>query len=178
MLQKLNTKDFDKVYSLMQESFPPDERRTYEEQKALLNDQHYCIYTLQTPKAESIKAFIAIWRFNDFAFAEHFAVNPIYRNSGTGSAILREITKSLPCLLCLEVELPENELSKRRIDFYKRNGFFLNPYPYIQPPISNGRSPVPLMIMTYGCEVTEQKFKELKAVLYKYVYNASGDFSA
>ena len=40
MLQKLLEEDFDKVYRIMEESFPIDERRTYEEQKALLNNKN------------------------------------------------------------------------------------------------------------------------------------------
>ncbi len=173
MIQKLNAEDFDKIYSIMKESFPPDEHRTYQEQKELLSNPQYCIYVLPDFEAKDIKAFIAVWKFDDFAFIEHFAVNPIYRNSGIGSSMLQETVKILSCMICLEVELPNNEISKRRIDFYKRNGFYINDYRYIQPPISNGRNPLPLKIMTSGNEITEDKFNEIKALLYKCVYNVS-----
>ena len=173
MIQELNAEDFDKIYSLMKESFPPDEYRTYQEQKELLSNPQYRIYVLPDFKAKDIKAFIAVWKFDDFAFIEHFAVNPTYRNGGVGSSMLQETVKLLSCMICLEVELPNSEISKRRIGFYERNGFFINNYMYIQPPISNGRNPVPLKIMTSGNEITEDKFDEIKALLYKYVYNAS-----
>lgn len=173
MIQELNAEDFDKIYSLMKESFPPDEYRTYQEQKELLSNPQYRIYVLPDFKAKDIKAFISVWKFDDFAFIEHFAVNPTYRNDGVGSSMLQETVKLLSCMICLEVELPNSEISKRRIGFYERNGFFINDYMYIQPPISNGRNPVPLKIMTSGNEITEDKFDEIKALLYKYVYNAS-----
>ena len=80
---------------------------------------------------------------------------------------------NLSCRICLEVEFPDNEISRRRIGFYERNGFVLNNYPYIQPPISEGRNPVPLKIMTTDKGITEEQFNKIRALLYKYVYNVS-----
>ena len=171
MLEKLNVNDFDKFYRLLEESFPPDEHRTYWEHKEMLDNPKYCIYTVLDTENDDIKAFITIWQFDDFAFVEHFAVNPNYRNSGLGSEILHEIMTIFSCLICLEVELPDNETAKRRIEFYIRNGFFENEYPYIQPPISAGRKPIPLKIMTSGSTITQDQFNKIKSILYSEVYN-------
>ena len=170
MIQELTEKDFDKVYQIMEESFPPDERRTYQEQKALLSNSKYSIYVLPDDETKEIKAFLAVWQFDDVAFIEHFAVNPAYRNRGLGSQILQEIKNFLSCMICLEVELPDCEIAKRRIEFYKRNGFFLNEYPYEQPAITKGRKPLPLMIMTSGSEITKDRFDDIKVLLYKCVH--------
>ncbi len=170
MLEELQVKDFDKVYSMMEESFPVDERRTYEEQKALLDNEMYSIYILPDTENDNIKAFIAIWRFDDFAFVEHFAVSSLYRNGGLGALILQEVKKFLSSMICLEVELPEEEMAKRRIGFYERNGFYYNEYEYMQPAISKDRNEIPLRIMTTGGKVTEDRFNEMKDILYQYVY--------
>lgn len=170
MLEELQVKDFDKVYSMMEESFPVDERRTYEEQKALLDNEMYSIYILPDIENDNIKAFIAIWRFDDFAFVEHFAVSSLYRNGGLGALILQEVKKLLSSMICLEVELPEEEMAKRRIGFYERNGFYYNEYEYMQPAISKDRNEIPLRIMTTGGKVTEDRFNEMKDILYQYVY--------
>lgn len=170
MLEELQVKDFDKVYSMMEESFPVDERRTYEEQKALLDNEMYSIYILPDTENDNIKAFIAIWRFDDFAFVEHFAVSSLYRNGGLGALILQEVKKLLSSMICLEVELPEEEMAKRRIGFYERNGFYYNEYEYMQPAISKDRNEIPLRIMTTGGKVTEDRFNEMKDILYQYVY--------
>ncbi|MBO7288483.1 MAG: hypothetical protein J6V03_00640, partial [Clostridia bacterium] len=77
-------------------------------------------------------------------------------------------------LICLEVEPPQSEITKRRVGFYKRNGFYLNEYPYIQPPISNGKNPVPLMIMTSGHKVNRKEFNLIKEYIYRNVYNVKG----
>lgn len=170
MLERMQLANFAQVFSIMEESFPLDEYRPYEEQKSLLKESKYGIYILPDSKSGHIKAFISVWQFTDFAYIEHFAVTQKYRSQGLGSLILDEIRQILACQICLEVELPENDLAKRRIEFYKRNGFFLNEYPYLQPPISKGRNPLPLMIMTSQSPLLEHRFEIIKTVLYQNVY--------
>ncbi len=171
MLQRLNNNDFDKVFEVMVESFPMEEYRTYEEQKNLLKNPKYRIYIIKDEKEDNVKAFIGLWQFDQFAFIEHFAVNSKYRNQGLGSFILKELFQALSCRICLEVELPNTDFAKRRIEFYKRNGFFLNDYPYIQPSISEGRKPVPLAVMTTQSGISKALFEEIKKVLYQEVYH-------
>ena len=168
MIRPLALKDFDKVFRLIEISFPKDEYRTYDEQKALLDNPAYEIYIYSDD--DIIKAFIAVWKFDSFVFIEHFAVDPIYRNSGIGSEFLRESVRVFGKTVCLEVELPNNEMASRRIGFYERNNFFLNKYPYIQPPISTGRNPVPLLIMTSERPVNDMEFRRIKEILYSQVY--------
>ncbi|MGN0696785.1 MAG: GNAT family N-acetyltransferase [Oscillospiraceae bacterium] len=169
MLQKLDINDFDRVYSLMEKSFPTDERRPYEKQKALLSDPLYSIYGVKSDLGD-ITAFITVWKFDGSAYVEHFAVDPNCRGGGIGSAVLRELVSQLPCLVCLEVELPETDIAKRRIAFYERSGFVTNSFPYIQPPYSEGQSSLPLIIMTSGRTVSEEEFEEIRGLLYKNVY--------
>lgn len=146
MLKKMQIQNFDKVYSIMEEAFPIDERRTYEEQKALLSRGEYSIYILPNTDSDEIKAFITVYRFPEFAYVEHFAIDGKFRNQGLGSLILKELSDLLQCNICLEVELPETETAKRRIEFYKRNGFYLNEFAYLQPPISIGKKAIPLLL--------------------------------
>lgn len=169
MLQKLDINDFDRVYSLMEKSFPTDERRPYEKQKALLSEPMYSIYGVKSDSGQ-VTAFITVWQFEHFAYVEHFAVDPDCRGGGMGSAMLREIVSKLSCMVCLEVELPETDMAKRRIAFYERNGFVTNDYPYIQPPYSEGQKPLPLIIMTSGRTVSEDEFEAMKGLLYRFVY--------
>ena len=170
MICEMNKKEFDIIFSIMEESFPIDEYRPYDRQKMLLDNPKYKIYVLPDNENDKVKAFISIWKLDEFAFVEHFAVNPVCRNQGLGSLILTEIKGMLDCMMCLEVELPETELAKRRIEFYKRNGFYLNEYPYMQPPISKGRKPIPLQIMTTDGPVSEKRFDEIAEIIHNDVY--------
>lgn len=167
MIEKMKWDDFDQVFHIMEQSFPRDEYRPYEEQKALLDNPRYYICTL---RQEKITAFAAIWEFENFIFLEHLATNPEFRNKGLGSKILQELTRNYNKMICLEVELPDEEIKERRIRFYERNGFCFNPYEYMQPAISKGRQPVPLRIMTSGRSVTEEEFEIIRDLLYRDVY--------
>lgn len=169
MTEKLKIQHFDIIYDLMKKSFPNDEYRTYDEQKALLNNPLYSVYVLYE-KEQLIKAFISVWEFDDFAYIEHFAVSPEFRNGGTGSKMLKELLDLTKKTTCLEVEPPENEINRRRIGFYERNNFFFNEYPYIQPPMSEGKKPVPLFIMTSGGKIDKNTFEHIKTTLYSQVY--------
>ena len=185
MLQFTSQSDFSEIYRIMQASFSDDEYRPYDEQLALFEKPEYRIYYMSAIEMERVSnhspgnstmhaaGFLAVWEFESFTYIEHFAVDPVLRNSGTGSAMLQELVRKYQKQICLEVELPEEELTRRRIGFYERNGFVFNEYPYIQPPISKGKSPVPLRIMTYGSAITQDTFEEMKRVLYQRVYKCT-----
>lgn len=174
MLFKMHEEEFEQVFDLMVEAFPVDERRTFDEQKELLCNPVFDIYVFKDDEKSEIKGFISIYRFEKFAYVEHFAVNPKYRNLGLGHEILSNLTACFSRLL-LEVEVPETEQAKRRIGFYERNGFYLNDYPYIQPPISKSTNPIPLLLMTTGGKLTRNEYNEAKSTLYKGVYKVAPD---
>lgn len=92
MITTLAREEFDTVYSIMEESFPSDEYRPYEEQLALLEHDAYRIYVLRDDGRAGIQAFLAVWEFADFAFIEHLAVAPACRNGGLGAQLLQHLT--------------------------------------------------------------------------------------
>jgi len=173
-MQRLGQEYMEQIYDLMEKSFPLDEYRTYEEQKSLFSRKEYNVYGLvnRSHRGEKggLQAFIALWEFEEFSFIEHFAVHPACRNTGMGAEILQKVLPGLSGPVCLEVELPQNELAVRRIGFYQRNGFRLNDYPYQQPSISKGRNPIPLSIMTWERSITEEQFRTIRDRLYRAVY--------
>lgn len=168
MAELLKEKDFDAVFALMEASFPPDEYRPYAEQMALLKKPNYLVYGFK--KEKTLMAFAAIHQFDDFLFIEHLAVAPQHRNQGLGALLLAQLSAMTDKRICLEVEPPEGDLQKRRIGFYERNGFFLNQFPYVQPAISKGRTPVPLLIMSTQGAVGRSDFDRIKDTLYRQVY--------
>lgn len=174
MVRKIVKKEFDKLYELMQDSFPFDEYRNRNEQFALFEQDCFSAFGLFSEQGD-LNAFITLWNFSDFAFIEHFAVKKQLRGCGVGSKFLTEIISVANKRVCLEVELPKTEIAKRRIGFYERNKFYLNNYPYVQPPISEGKKIVPLMIMTTGGKISEKTFRKIRDNLYLKVYKTSLD---
>ncbi len=169
MLKQANLTDFDEIYTIMEEAFPPDERRSYENQKSLMEKSCYSILTLKDDEGR-IMAFIAVYDFEGILFAEHFAVSREFRNAGLGSRIITELRARSQKRICLEVEPPVTDITKRRVGFYERSGFVLNPYNYIQPSMGEGKSPIPLMLMTTWGILTETEFEQVKTLLYREVY--------
>lgn len=169
-LKKLEGNDFPEIYQIMEQSFPTDEHRPRAEQLALFENKKYHVYGLLNEE-DALIAFIAVWDLSEIAFIEHFAVDPLYRNGGIGSQMLRDVVQILNKTVCLEVELPDTEMACRRIRFYERNGFYFNDYPYIQPPLSKGQGEVPLRIMTTGNAVDFEHFSHIKELLYTQIYH-------
>lgn len=170
MLKKLNRSDYDIVYALLAESFPREERRSREGQERLLDNPKYQIYVPGGDADGTVSAFAAVWDFEDFRYLEHFAVDPALRGGGIGSDMLKDLTDHGKRRICLEVEPPDTKMAKCRIAFYKRNGFFLNPYSYMQPSLGEGRPAIPLYIMTSGSVAEETEFFEMRDLLYRHVY--------
>lgn len=170
MIQLLPPEHFDSFYALLQRSFPTDEYRAYEDQRASLDDPAYHPYVLRD-EAQAISGLITVWDFDHFAYVEHLAVDPAQRCHGLGAFLLQQAQALHPKRFCLEVELPESELSRRRIGFYRRNGFALNDsYPYLQPSLGEGRRSIPLILMTTGGTASAGELDGIRDVLYARVY--------
>ena len=168
MLEKLQRADFDIFYKLLAESFPPSEIRSYEGQKNLLELDEYEIYVLK--KDDELLAFFAEWANEDFRFVEHLAVNPSYRSQGLGSKTLKAYHEQDDRPVILEVETPKDEVSKKRIKFYEKNGYYLSNFQYMQPIINKGYDTVELVLMTYPKLLDSETLKQVKAWLNKTVY--------
>ncbi|ASA25863.1 GNAT family N-acetyltransferase [Paenibacillus donghaensis] len=165
----MNRTTFEQIFAIMQRSFPDNEYRTFEGQLALLNNPHYRLIT-DTDQSGTIIAFLACWEFPKFRFVEHLAVDPDIRGGGIGKQLMLTYMKQSDKPVLLEVEPPLQEMAQRRVGFYERLGFHLNPYPYVQPPLREGQAELPLCIMTSPQPVEEQEFLRFREVLYREVY--------
>lgn len=171
-LHLLTEEDFEAVWRIMEQSFPPEERRTKEGQRKLFGHPAYRLYgMLACPeKKEELGAFLAVWDFPEFLFLEHFAVDERLRGGGIGAGLLGELFDSCGKSVVLEVEPPEGEMTRRRIGFYERNGFSLNDYSYVQPSLAKGQPAIPLKLMSRPGTLSPQQFADVKRVLLKEVY--------
>ncbi len=162
----LTKDDFEKFYFILKEAFPKNERRTKKEQFNLFEQKEYRVYA----DGKSVNAFMAVWDFEEFLFLEHFAVRKDLRGKRLGSELFASMIQTLQKPLVFEVEPPTNEISQKRIRFYKKMGAVLNSFEYIQPPLQQGQSEIPLKIMSYPDPITKNSFEKIKMTLYKNVY--------
>lgn len=160
------------VRNLYLEAFPPDERRDFEEIMDLLtnDDVPFNILTAELEDG-TFAGFISYWDFKDFIYGEHFAVPATLRGQRIGERFLNYFINTQNSPIILEVELPEDEMSKRRIGFYERLGFDLQKeISYIQPPYSPEKSSLPMYLMTIG-KVSKAEILQAIDIIYKNVYN-------
>lgn len=73
-------------------------------------------------------------------------------------------------MIVVEVERPNTDITQRRIEFYKKVGFKLNKYDYIQPPYGVGKNPVPMFLMTFPNKIKESEFILIRKKLHSDVY--------
>ena len=156
-LSTLTAENAGRFISLYELSFPVDERRLYESPEHFLaflksREGKFCAYEIMD--GGSFAGFITSWEFEGYVYVEHFAVDGSMRGSGIGSeafSLLLEKAAQKGKPLILEVEMPEDELSRRRIGFYERLGGKLRTdFEYVQPPYRKDSSPLPMRIMTWG----------------------------
>lgn len=153
----------------MQISFPENEYRTYANQKTLLKNPKYHIITKENEQQKTV-AFLAFWTFDEFNFMEHLAVSPTCRGKGTGTKLVSEFISDNFKPIILEIEPPLDNISIKRMEFYKRLGFKLNEYQYFQMPLRKNDSPSELKIMSYPDKLKEEEFENAKNTIYHEVY--------
>lgn len=157
------------VEELMHIAFPQEERRDAYQQREY-TDTHplFCNNIILEDKKPI--GMISYWNMGDFYYIEHFAIDPTFRNGGYGKRVLEAIKEQLQDPIVLEVEEPTDEMSTRRINFYKRLGFILHERPYMQPPYRKGDNDLPMFLMVYGEMNMDNNFEKVKNTLYKEVY--------
>ena len=117
-----------------------------------------------------IIGYIGMYLAMDEGEITNVAVAPVERCHGVGGMLLTELLKIAENKGVARIVLEVRASNDSAIRMYERNGFVFNEYPYIQPPISKGKSPVPLRIMTYKSEITREEFQKMKEILYRRVY--------
>ena len=172
-LQRIHTADAE-LYAFMEQlltaSFPPEEYRALE-QLRLYTDTREAFHNNVILDGETPVGLFTYWDFGDFCYGEHFAINPERRNGGYGKRALEELCRTAhPRPIVLEVEMPEEEMARRRIGFYQRQGFALWDKPYQQPPYKPGDGYLPMRLMAYGGMDPEQDFGKVRDCIYREVY--------
>lgn len=155
--------------SLLQQAFPIEEYRDltalrdYTDNKSLFNNN----VILENGKPIGL---ITFWNFGDFAYIEHFAIDPNLRNGGYGKSVIESIVSELNIPIVLEVERPIEEMAERRINFYKRQNFELWNNDYQQPPYRIGDDYLPMYLMVNGKLSSDKDYDKVKSKIHKEVY--------
>lgn len=159
----------DQVEKTYNSSFPESERRSFGLVRDLVKaEPRFVVYALL--KEDVYVGFITAWLFDKFTYVEHFAIDESARNGGLGADAMKQFLASCGTPVVLEVEMPDDEMSKRRVGFYERLGFVLDHHPYRQPPYRKGEEWLDMRLMTYRIQDMADCYEQVKGCIYKYVY--------
>ena len=169
----LDTSDkelFGLVERLITEAFPEEERRPLEAFRSIADsDDRFSVMILND--GDTPVGFITLWDFERFIYVEHFAILSELRCRHYGARALEVLHRSDRRPIVLEVELPTDDLTRRRVAFYKRAGFSLLPYDYTQPPYRHGGASLPMKIMVWTPESgVIPDFGLIRSTLHREVY--------
>ncbi len=169
-IDNTNNLYFEEAWQLYLDSFPLKERRVLKEQKDILNDRNYNMTCYR--KNDTLIAIAFYWEIDNYTFLEHFAINNNLRGESYGSKILKKFIDDNESII-LEIEPVIDEITQRRLNFYKRLNFVLNEYEHYQIPFRKAEVEVDLklLLMSYEKKLNkneyEKIYKNMKKVLTK-----------
>lgn len=121
----IDSNDFEvkQLISLHGETFPQYERFHDTSFWAKLIDNARNMYFNAVYKDGVLAGFFNYWDLGNAYYIHFIAVYPAMRNRKIGQQILVWIVANLHQPIFLESEVPFDEITARRLGFYKRNGF-------------------------------------------------------
>ncbi len=161
---------FQKMYELYRNAFPPVERRNLGGLEYILNYEKR--FEADALMVDGVFAgFFTFWTFDRFIYVEHFAIDADMRGKNIGSQVINTFLSKAHLPIVLEVEMPEDAQSIRRICFYERLGFKVISHKYAQPYYDGSGKIIPMLVMSNDYHFADKHFSLIKNTLYKDVYN-------
>ncbi|HLO92213.1 MAG TPA: GNAT family N-acetyltransferase [Lentimicrobium sp.] len=150
MTEKIQIDPSDKLWpaclKIYLEAFPIDERRESTELEMINASTGYSFYALVN--SSTLCGILEIWEFSNFIFIEHLAIIPSMQNKGLGRSALSGYLNDNGKPVILEAEVPHDDISTKRIDFYNSLGFRIIDVDYTQPPYYPGKKSVPMVLLS------------------------------
>lgn len=151
------------------DAFPYTERRDMDDMvKLMMENPRYTVWAILSDGQYA--GFLTFWTFSDFIYAEHFGIEKELRNKGIGYDAFFKFLSEAPLPVVGEVETPVDDLTKRRVEFYKRMGMRFYDRPYFHPPFHPHGEKIDVCMVSYGDIDVNKEFPRIEKYLYKYVY--------
>ncbi|MBR1978046.1 MAG: GNAT family N-acetyltransferase [Akkermansia sp.] len=148
MIQLIPTTQIDtEWWNLYTGAFPAEERRGREMHVQALLDTHFHAFRLQD--ANEFVGLLTWWQWEDMLYVEHLAIAEEKRGKGYGHAALAELQQRGQNII-LEIEQITDEITARRLEFYRSCGFRALPYPHVQLAYQQGFADIPLLLLAFS----------------------------
>lgn len=145
---------FEQLYRI---SFPEFEQRTFEHQKlALTADNYFLQCYLENGQ---FIGFVAYWAFEDYLYIEHYAISDKVRGQGYGTRLLGELVLNTNKTVILEIDPVVDEISEKRLRFYRALGFVENTNSHVHPPYQDKFDGHALKVLSSGRAISEAEYR-------------------
>ena len=162
------SKLWDQVWRLYNESFPEYERRRISSHSRASEDATF--HTYIAVDNGNLLGLLFYWNYDKKIYIEHLAVNPTMRGKSIGSNIMKEfIAENKGATIILEIDPPVDDISKRRLSFYEKLGFRDTKQTYRHPSYSKNGQPHLLRILSYPKSISEHEFEEFQKFMFEKV---------
>ena len=162
---------FPALDALYGRAFPWHEQREAEAKQQALDNPHY---ELEAWFDDGL--FIGLsgcWRFTDYVYIEHLAVDDRLRSRGYGKRLLAEILQRAP-LTILEIDPLTSEIAHKRLRFYDTMGFCANPWAHRHPSYHQGIADHELIVLSYPQPINEAQYQRFAQDLRLVVMDRAG----
>lgn len=162
--------DFLEAWRIYEATFPMSERRSWEQQVALMTTEpRYRVQLIRLSGA--VVGLLTWWDLPEWTFVEHFALSPEVQGMGLGTHTLRDFVATAPRPILLEVEPPQTPLQQARVRFYERLGLVLHAdIAYMQPPYQHGQPAISLCVMTTCATTTAAQIADFVQAWHGTIY--------
>lgn len=156
---------WEKTWKLYEESFPVSERRTLADHLRAMSDSRFHCRIVRD--ADEVWGLLFHWRWGRMVFIEHIAVNPSARGRGIGSRMLHGFLEAHPdSQTVLEIDPPVDDVSRRRLEFYRRAGFCQTGFSYVHPSYRLDGHPHPLVLLSHPEPIGRAGFERFKRRMF------------
>lgn len=146
-------KGWAEALEIIRQSFPHKEQRDVDDLVRALGDPAFAADGIWSDG--KLAGILFHWLYGEWHYVEHLAVSPAMRGRHTGSEALGAFCRGKRVIL--EIDPPEDEISVRRLHFYQRLGFKINPYEYVHPSFRERPEPHRLVLLSYPESLTEEE---------------------
>lgn len=133
-----------KAMEIYRRSFPYKEQRSEEDHIRALADPAFRAEGIW--RGDEFVGILYYWHTDAWDYVEHLAVCASLRGQNLGSEVFGAFCRDRRVIL--EIDPPVDEISVRRLHFYRRLGFVENPHEYIHPSYRQPFEPHRLVLLS------------------------------
>lgn len=160
------------AWELYENAFPYKERRSLADHLRALADPRFEADGIWT--GDALAGIIYHWDCGSGSrYVEHLAISPALRGQHLGSKALAAFCERVGRVI-LEIDPPVDEISIRRLRFYRRLGFVENPHEYLHPSFREPFVTHKLVLMSYPRPLDDGEARRFADFVRETVLSYSG----